>query len=272
MSIFKRVAFFIAGLFFASAAFAQGFDHSHLDRFLKAYVDDAGRVNYASAKQNRAELDAYLDQIQKTNLKDLQAGPGPESLAFWLNVYHAGLLSLVLENYPLKSVQDIPSFWERQFLKVGVKDETDKTRYSLSQIRSNLLLAQFNDEKIHVALAFAAQDGPLFPQTVFTGPRVLGQLYKCARREVARPEMVKIDRATGKIQLSRVFEWYAPDFERNFGRPERRGKLSRSDTAIVNFIIRYSKKISEVKFLKEAQYKLEYDSFNYTLNDSSTAA
>ena len=228
-------------------------------------------MNYAAAKQNRADLDHYLDFIKRADLSALKSGPKQEHLAFWLNVYHAGLLALILENYPLKSTQDVPSFWDRQFLQVGVANENDKKRYGLSQIRNELLIPTFQDEKIHFALAWGAKDGPLFPREVFTGPRVLGQLFKCARREVNRPEMVRVDSAQKGVKVSRVFEWYSPDLIKNFGRPERRGKLSRTDTAITNFLIRYLKKIDEIKFLKSANYKIEYTAFDWTLNDSSAA-
>ncbi len=271
MRVPLRIALFLTVLFSVSSAFAQGFDHSALDRFLKQYVDANGRVNYAAAKKNRTDLDQYLDLIKHADPSVLQAGPKQENLAFWLNVYHAGLLSLILENYPLKSTQDIPSFWDRQFLQVGIKEDTDKTRHGLSEIQNKLLIPLFRDEKIHFALALGARNGPLFPREVFTGPRVTGQLFQCARREVNRPEMVQVDPVKGTVLLSRVFEWYSPDMLRNFGRPERRGKLNRTDTAIVNFLIRYSKKIDQIKFLKTAHYKIEYSAFDWTLNDTAAA-
>ena len=271
MLFFKRIILIGAFLFTASSAFAQGFDHSALDRFLKQYVDSSGRINYAAAKQGRADLDQYLDQIKRADRGALKSGPKQEHLAFWLNVYHAGLLSLTLENYPLKSSQEIPSFWDRQFLEVGLVGPGDKMRYGLSQIRNEMLLSQFQDEKIHFALALGAKDGPLFPREAFTGPRVLGQLFKCARREVSRPEMVRVDSVKRVVSLSKLFEWYSPDLIKNFGRPERRGKFNRTDSAIINFLIRYSKKIEDIKFLKTAKYKIEYPFFDWSLNDSSTA-
>ncbi len=271
MLFFKRIILTAAFLLTSSSAFSQGFDHSALDRFLKQYVDSNGRINYAAAKLGRADLDQYLDLVKRADRGALRAGPKQEHLAFWLNVYHAGLLSLILENYPLKSTQEIPSFWDRQFLEVGLVGPGDKLRFGLSQIRSELLIAQFEDEKIHFALALGAKDGPLFPREAFTGPRVLGQLFKCARREVNRPEMVSVDSARGVVQLSRLFEWYSPDLLKRFGRPERRGKFDRTDSASINFLIRYSKNIEDIKFLKSAKYKIEYPVFDWSLNDSSTA-
>ncbi len=273
MLMMRRFYLFFFCIFFISLrVFAEGFDHSALDQFLKQHIDSSSRINYALAKKNHEELDRYLDQLKSVDLLALRAAPKPERLAFWLNVYHAGLLSLVLENYPIKSTQDIPSFWERQFLRIGFKSVNNTGLYSLSKIRNDELVANFNDEKIHLALAFAAKDGPLFPNEVFTGPRVLGQLFKSARREVARREIVEVDflKAPGRIRLSRIFEWYGPDFLNHYGRPARRAKLSRTNTAVVNFLIRYSKNLTLVRFLKSANYKIEYAPFDWTLNDTTS--
>lgn len=276
MPFFLKVQRFFAAFAFLSvclisSGWAEGFDHSELNHFLNQYVDAKGYVNYVAAKQNRAELDAYLKIVETTDLSAIDSGPKPEKLAFWINVYHAALLSLILENYPIKSTQEIPSFWDREFLKVGLKNENDKARFSLAQIRNTILLPQFNDEKIHLALALAAKSGPLFPREVYTGPRVLGQLFKRARHEVNRPEMVLIDEDSGQVSISRIFQWYAPDFVKKYGRPQRRAKLSQTDTAVVNFLIRYAQNIKRLKFLKASEFKIEYPSFDWTLNDTNVA-
>ena len=264
--------FFFCIFFFSLRAFAQGYDHSALDHFLKQYVDPSSHINYALAKKNHQELDRYLEQLKDIDLRALRASPKSERLAFWINVYHAALLSRILENYPIKSTQDIPSFWERQFLQIGLKSENNQALYSLAEIRNEELVSAFQDEKVHLALALAAKHGPLFPNEVFTGPRVLGQLFKSARREVARREIVDGDtlKTPGSIRLSRIFEWYGPDFVNHYGRPARRLKLSRTETAVVNFLIRYSKDLALIRFLKSANYKIEYVPFDWTLNDTAS--
>lgn len=260
------LASFCALFFFAPFLFAQGFDHSALDSFLKRHVDEQGRINYSAAAKDRADLDQYLDLIKKADIIAIQAGPKPESLAFWLNVYHAGLIALVLENYPMISSENIPSFWERQFLDVGLKLPGSKLRYSLSQIR-NEKLSKSSDEKVHLVLATASVSGPLFPRDVFTGPRAIGQLFKRTRAEVSRPDIVNIDLAAKRVVLAAFFKWYSPDFMKNFNRPKRLAKLSQPDTAVINFLIRYSKNIDEMRFLKSGQFKIEYAPYNWALND-----
>ncbi len=269
---FKRVSFYFFLFFSASLPlFAQGFDHSAFDSFLKRHVDERGRINYAAAAKDRADLDQYLDALSKADLKAVESSPKPEILAFWLNVYHAGLLELVLENYPLNSTESIPSFWERQFLNVGVKTTDDPQadfQYSLSQIRNDKLGA-LGEEKVHLVLATASVSGPLFPREAFTGLRAVGQIFKRTRAEVRRPEMMTVDLAAKRVVLSQLFRWYAPDFMKKFSRPERRAKLSKPDTAVINFLLRYSKNLEEMRFLKTGKFKIEYFPYDWSLNDRS---
>jgi len=263
---FKRAAAaFLFLVFFTPLLFAQGFDHSDLDSFLKRHVDDQGRLNYAAASKDRADLDRYLESLSQVDIKAISSGPKSESLAFWVNVYHAGLAAAVLENYPISSTQDVASFWDRRFLLVGLQPGGLEVRHSLSQIRSQLSGGE--EEKIHLVLATASASGPLFPKEAFTGLRAVGQLFKRVRAEVQRPEMVKVDVAAKRVVLSQLFQWYSPDFMKKFNRPERRAKLSRPDTAIVNFLINYSKSIEQIRFLKSGQFKVEYFPYDWSLND-----
>ncbi|HRK62145.1 MAG TPA: DUF547 domain-containing protein [Candidatus Omnitrophota bacterium] len=264
---FKRAAApFLFLVFFTPLLFAQGFDHSDLDSFLKRHVDDQGRLDYAAVSKDRADLDRYLDSLSQVDIKAISSGPESENLAFWVNVYHAGLVAAVLENYPILSTQDVPSFWDRQFLVVGAQPGGFEARHSLSQIRSQQL-SGLEEEKIHLVLATASVSGPLFPKEAFTGLRAAGQLFKRVRSEVQRPEMVKVDVAAKRVVLSQLFQWYAPDFVEKYNRPERRAKLSRPDTAVVNFLINYSKNIEQIRFLKSGQFKVEYFPYDWSLND-----
>jgi len=266
MFLKRFAAAFLFLVFFTPLLFAQGFDHSDFDSFLKRHVNEQGRLDYAAASKDRADLDRYLESLSRVDIKMISSGPKSENLAFWVNVYHAGLVVAVLENYPISSTQDIPSFWDRQFLVVGFQPVGFETRYSLSQIRSQQL-SGLGEEKAHLVLATASVSGPLFPREAFTGLRAAGQLFKRVRSEVQRSEMVNVDIAAKRVVLSQLFQWYAPDFMEKFNRPERRAKLSKPDTAVVNFLINYSKNIDQIRFLKSGQFKVEYFPYDWSLND-----
>lgn len=258
--------------------FAQGIDHSIFDQFLKRVVDEDGRINYRTVKENHADLNRYLKQIESIKIESLDNESQAERLAFWINVYHAELVAQVIKNYPIHSTQDIPNFWDRQFVHFQTSEaKSDRDiqinqGLSLNQIRRDYLMSLFQNERVHLALAVAAKDGPFFPREAYRGENVLGQLFKKVRAEVNRSSAIKIDAAQSKVYLSKIFEWYASDFSKNFGRPERRGKLNHSETAAVNFLIHYLHHAKDIQFLKSAKYKVEYLPFDWSLNDQSLSA
>ena len=117
----RLVAFAVAGLL-ASAGTAHGqqFSHSAWDRILKQYVTEAGRVDYAALRANRAEFDAYIAQISARSPEShpqefiaRKAGDGKPypsreaQLAYWINAYNALTIRGILDNWPTKSVRDL---------------------------------------------------------------------------------------------------------------------------------------------------------------------
>src|SRR5918995_1713703 len=84
-------------------------DHSDWGRFLAAYVrTDPMGVNWvaygAVTPEDRAALQAYLDRLYATPTPKLAR---PEQLAFWVNLYNARTVALILDHYPVASIRDI---------------------------------------------------------------------------------------------------------------------------------------------------------------------
>ncbi len=257
-------AFLISGFILPAEANLTGpWDHSLLDQVLKHYVNEAGEVDYAGVKADpEKRLDQYFQKVTKLgDLKELESWPREEVLAFWLNVYHAALLKAVIENYPVKSINDIPGIWDMDILKVG------DTRVSLNAILQGQLMMIFKDEKIHLAASLAAKSSPKFPREVFTGPKVEGQLFVAARNFVNDPTYVQIKPGEKDIQLSRIFEWYANDFRLDFGVVDQDKAFSEDQFAVLSFIAHYLSDFEKVQFLEDGHFKIKYIPFDWSLND-----
>lgn len=264
-----------------TARAADVFDHSAWDAFLKKHVNEKGDVNYTSVVNDPKLLTEYWMQIARTNAGAIELyWPREEQLAFWLNAYHASLVKLVVEHYPVSSVQKIPSFWDVTVchLTSKMKDGTlgqrksDKKitkiiRFSLNGIRTQKLIGFFRDEKIHFALSMAARGGPKLMREAFTGPKVQGQLFLLTRQFVNDPSFVDIVPGRKYIRLSPLFQWHAKDFRLDFGTPEPLGKFSIKDTAVLSFLAYYLEDESKIDFLQEAKYKIQYPPMDWTLND-----
>lgn len=267
-----KKSFFIAILFFflfspMNAHAATAFDYSSWDTFLKKHVNEKGEIDYGTIVKDPKELNDSLAPLMAANEIQMRSWPREEVLAFWLNAYHATLIKLVIENYPVSSVQKIPSFWDIAAFHLG-NIETGQTQYSLNDIRTKNLAGVFRDEKIHLALSLAAESGPRLIPEAFTGPRVEGQLFLLTRQFVNDPAYVDIAPGRKKIRISRIFKWYGRDFNLDFGTPEPLGKFSSIDTAVLSFLAYYLEDEAKGEFLQQGNYKIEYLPFNWSLNDS----
>ncbi len=265
---FVKIFLFLSLLWGGMAVplYAESFDHSSWDAFLKKNVSRSGEVHYQSIAKDPKPLQDYLDRLMMVPASDRETWPREEQLAFWLNAYHATLIKLIVEHYPTTSVQKIPSFWDITAFHAPV-DSKNPEQYSLNDIRVKKLIGVYHDEKIHLALSLAAKDGPALMAEAFTGPRVEGQLFLLTRRFVNDPAQVGITVGQKKIRLSRIFKWYGQDFKLDFGTPEPIGKFSSADTAVLSFLMYYLEDEEKGEYLQQGKYKIEYVPFNWALND-----
>lgn len=245
---------------------ATAFDHSSWDAFLKKNVNEKGEVNYQAIAKDPKALDDYLASLAAVNGLAMKAWPREEMLAFWLNAYHAGLIKLVVEHYPVTSVLKVPSFWDISVIHIG-QDVKFQQKYSLNDMRVNNLIDVYRDEKIHLALSMAAKGGPKLLSEAFTGSKVEGQLFLLTRQFVNDPAHVDIKPGRKKVRISRIFKWYGKDFKLDFGTPEPLGKFSTVDTAVLSFLTYYLEDEAKGEYLEKANYKIEYPSFDWSLND-----
>lgn len=260
------ISFFLIPVTYLQAA--NGFDHSAFNSLLKQYVNEKGEVNYRAIKENPSLLNDYLSQMPAVNEKVvLKKWPREEAIALWLNVYHATLIKLIVENYPVTSVQKIPSFWDITAFQIGNEREESFHSYSLNDIRTKKLMKIYRNEKFHLVLSLAAQGGPKLKNEAFTGPTVEGQIFKSTREWVNNPVYVDIVPGHKKIKISKIFKWYANDFKLNFGTSEPIGKFSASESAVLSFLAYYLEDESKIEYLQNGKYKIEYPPLDWTLND-----
>jgi len=254
---------------FSHAAFSvsDAFDHSLWDAFLKKYVNERGEVNYRAIVQDPKELNYYLAHLMAADPSAvIKKWPREEAMAFWLNAYHALLIKLIVENYPVASVQKIPSVSDIAAFRLG-DPKTGQIQYSLNDIRVKNLIGTYRDEKIHLALSVGARGGPRLMREAFTGPKVEGQLFLLTRQFVNDPAQVDVVPGRKKIRISKVFKWYGADFNLDFGTPQPVGKSTPIESAVLSFLAYYLEDEAKSEFLQDGSYKLAYLPFDWSLND-----
>lgn len=189
-------------------------DHGIWQRFLETYVrdDPAGlnRVDYAgvTAEDKRA-LSSYLHGLAATPVSTLNRG---EQQAYWINLYNALTVQVIVDHYPVKSIRDIdisPGLfsdgpWAKKLIKIEGED------VSLDDIEHRILRPIWNDPRIHYAVNCASVGCPDLIGRAYTAQDMDRLLSENAVAYINSPRGVKI--ADGAITVSKIYDWFQEDF------------------------------------------------------------
>ena len=171
--------------------------------FLQQYVNKEGRVNYAAIQRDPDQLDALLYTIAGF---DAAHAAEAARYAFYLNAYNVLVIGDIVRNYPLKSVQDMPGFFNKTLHRVG------REQLTLDQIETDKLRRIYDDLRLHFALVCGIQSCPPLSQTAYVGAQLPEQLNSQTQFALADPSYVKVDPTTRQVRLPQIFKWYEADF------------------------------------------------------------
>ncbi|WP_018478219.1 DUF547 domain-containing protein [Pontibacter roseus] len=210
----------------ASQAIAKP-DHQRWTQLLQKHVAADGDVDYKGMKQDRKELQLYLNQLSK-GVPDPKTWSREEQLAYWINAYNAYTVKLIVDNYPLKSIKDlnatvsvplVNTIWDDKFIKLGGKE------YSLNDIEHRILRKEFDEPRIHFAVNCASKSCPKLSREAYTASKLEKQLEEQTLGFINDPKHNRITPDNPKV--SAIFDWFGGDFK-------KKGSLT-------DFINRYSK-------------------------------
>ncbi len=175
--------------------------HDLWDSLLSVHVSENGMVDYTGFQKDRKSLEAYLLQLS-------QRTPGEhwgqqELLAYFINLYNAGTVLLILEHFPLGSIREINRPWGKKFLRMG------EEMVSLSDIEHGIL-REMGEPRIHFAINCASFSCPKLQPFAFTADALDSQLEQATRDFMNDPE--RNTTHGQEIALSRIFKWYRRDF------------------------------------------------------------
>ncbi|MDX1350790.1 MAG: DUF547 domain-containing protein [Putridiphycobacter sp.] len=179
-------------------------NHTKWDELLRKYVTSSGKVNYVGLKSKLGELEEYIIYLQ--SFASRETWTTNEKLAYWINLYNAATVRLILENYPVSSITDIDGGkpWDQPIVKVGTK------YYTLNNIENDIIRPRFKDARIHFAVNCAAKSCPPLMSTAFTAEKLNRQLQS---QTAAFINSTQNTITSEKIEISKIFDWYKDDFE-----------------------------------------------------------
>lgn len=220
----------------AGTAPAARVDHrawsDFLGRYLSADAAGVNRLDYrAVTPEDRAALDAYLTRLQTTLVTTL---PRDEQFAFWVNLYNAKTVALVLAHYRVDSIRDITDGW----FDIGPWNdkslEVEGRRLSLDDIEHGILRPVFGEPRVHYVLNCAAAGCPDLGNTAYGGSDLEARLEAAARAYVNDPRGVHFDKRD-RLVVSKIYAWFREDFGgseaavlehlRHYAEPELRARL-----------------------------------------------
>ena len=218
-----------------------------LNEVLNTYVNNAGRVDYKSIRENPFSLQPFLAFVASVSP---QSHPelfptNDDKKAYWINTYNGLMIQAVIENPKISSVKEIGwgygVFWRKKF-KVGGELLT------LNHIEHKILRSQYQDYRIHFAINCASNSCPPIGQRILTGFNLDQQLNDKTREFINNPANVMVDHKKKIIVLSKIFKWYKKDFESG-------------GTTLVEFLNKYRDEP-----IHSSNYGIKFQDYDWGLN------
>ena len=236
-------------------------DHSAWGIILKKYLVTSQLTMESSAPVGInllqyggvSKIDYDLLKIYLTTLEGIPISSfsRPEQRAFWINLYNAATVNLILEHYPVESITNI-SF---SFFSFGPWDEELLTiegeELSLNDIEHRILRPIWQDPRIHYALNCASMGCPNLQPLAFTAKNTDSLLETGASEYINHPRGAK--KEDKKLWLSKIFEWYQDDYGGN-------------EAGVLIHIQKYAKE-NLANSLYEDELEIEYH-YDWRLNES----
>jgi hypothetical protein len=205
-----------------------------LMRYLSVAADGVNRFRYAAVSpSDRQALSAYVKSLESVPIRRYSK---EEQLAYWINLYNAATVDVVLAHYPVESIRDIdisPGIfgvgpWGKKLFIIEGEE------VSLNDIEHRILRPIWPDPRLHYALNCAAMGCPNLQPQAFSPDLMEEMLESAAHAFINSPRAVW---PTEKgIAVSSLYAWYEEDFGgsdagilahlRSYAEPELRQRLS----------------------------------------------
>ena len=238
-----------------NSANTEQVDHSAWGQFLaKHLVTDhpAGinRLHYSSVTpSDKQALDTYLDKLQGLLVSALNRD---EQKAYWINLYNALTVKVVLDQFPVKSIRDInisPGWfnsgpWDAKLLLI------EGENLSLNDIEHRILRPIWQDNRVHYAVNCASLGCPNLQTVPFTASNTRELLDQAARDYINHPRGAQL--VDNKLTVSSIYDWFQIDFGGN-------------EAEVITHLRQYA--TAELKASLDGRSSIDNYSYNWQLND-----
>lgn len=183
------------------------FSQTKYEQELAKHVSNEGLVDYKAWKAEHAGLEKFLEHVRTEDPNKLSI---EEQKAYYINVYNATAIKLILDNYPIKSINDINQPFDSKIVDIAGKE-----KMSLNELENNLIRKRYNDPRIHFAVNCAAISCPKLSNKMYKAPELDKQLE--ASTQYFLTQSGKNVLKDKNWQVSKIFDWYSVDFDSKGG-------------------------------------------------------
>jgi len=232
----------------------DGIEHAEWNDFLARNVkqskDGITRIAYGKVSaSDRAALKAYVEKLQGVSIRRFNRA---EQRAYWINLYNATTVKVVLDHYPVDSILKInisPGLfakgpWKKKLLAV------EGEGLSLDDIEHRILRPIWKDPRTHYAVNCASIGCPNLQAHAYTPANLEVLLDAGARAYVNHPRGARVEK--GELTVSSIYVWFQSDFGGEAG------------------VLAHLKQYAEPALAKKltAIGEIEDDDYDWALNDA----
>ena len=233
----------------------QKIDHSLWSEFITQNVRTdpmkINRVSYAKlSEQSKQKLNQYIDGLTNIKIRKLSK---QEQLAYWINLYNALTIKVIIDHYPVQTIRDIsisPNWfsvgpWGKKLVQIEGQE------MSLDDIEHRVLRPIWSDPRIHYAISCAAVGCPALATETYTADNLERLLNQGAIEYINHPRGVTV--STNGLLVSSLYELFIDDF-------------GGSDEAVLEHLSAYAK--PWLKRQIKSVSKIDRYRYDWALNDT----
>jgi hypothetical protein len=192
----------------------ESINHSLWGNLLSRHVRKSNRgvnlVDYRGfSAADRTMLADYIAILTGVSISQFNRD---QQLAYWINLYNALTVQVVLDHYPVDSIRDInisPGLftigpWDKTLISIEGEDLT------LNDIEHRILRPIWRDPRIHYAVNCASIGCPNLRDRAYSGTEIDTALDQAATAYVNDPRGVSV--VDGKVSVSKIYDWFIEDF------------------------------------------------------------
>lgn len=228
-------------------------DHSAWSDILGSYVKTGGPqgvnlFDYGGVSSaDKSKLDGYIKALADRDPRSLNKA---EQKAYWINLYNAVTIQVVLDDYPVDSIRDIKDGffsggpWDRKVVTIAGEQLT------LNDIEHRILRPIWNDPLIHYGVNCASIGCPNLLTEAYTGENIETRLAENAKAYVKSSRGARFDGK--KLVVSSIYEWFQVDF-------------GDSEAGVLKHLAQYAEGSKQAKLKSRNGYSK--DAYSWDLND-----